>query len=118
MITRTKKSLIFTAVAGMLSAAALTASALPASAASVLWLYGNDGNQEVICTPPGPHGVQELNLVGVAAAQNNCGTRVWLHQFSNGSGWSYCISPNSYTTIPSWADFPAQLLVSSNSAYC
>jgi hypothetical protein len=124
MSPRIMKSLaIFTAAAGVLSAAALTASVLPASASASasaeVTLYGaSDSNQDVICTPPGAHGVEEDILFGVDAVRNGCGTRVWLHQFSNGSGWSYCVSPHDYATLPDSAQFPAQLLVSENSAAC
>jgi hypothetical protein len=112
-----------TATATVVSAAALTASALPASASTyaVLYGYGNANNgfdQDVICTPPGTHGVETSALDGVIAVQNFCGTRLWLHQFSNGSGWSYCVSPRSYATLPGWAEFPAQLLISENTAAC
>jgi hypothetical protein len=109
----------FTATATVVSAAALMASALPASAATDVQLWGNsDANQYVICTPPGTHGVEEDILYGISAVTNNCGTRVWFHQFSNGSGWSYCVSPHNEVLVPSWAQFPAQLLVSENSAAC
>ncbi len=125
MSPRNMKSLAkFTAAATVLSAAALTASALPASASTYAVLYGygnpNNGpyNQEVICTPPGTHGVQAAALGGIYAIQNFCGGRLWLHQFSNGSGWSYCVPPHGYASPPGWAQFPAQLLVSQNTADC
>ncbi len=112
------KSLVkFAAAASVLSAAALTASAIPASAAGNVLLIGSAGNDELICTPNLTHGLIgsfEPFYYGV----NGCGTRVWLHQFSNGSGWSYCISPNSSGYIPAYAQFPAQALVTANTAKC
>jgi hypothetical protein len=125
MPTRIMKSLVkFTAAASVIGAAALTASTIPAAASTYAILYGsgnpNNGpyNQEVICTPPGPHGVQSSLLDGIYAIQNFCGGRLWLHQFSNGSGWSYCVSPHGYASPPGWAQFPAQLLISQNTAHC
>jgi hypothetical protein len=125
MSSRTMKSLVkFTAAASVISAAALTASTLPAAASTFAVLYGNGNpnngpyNQEVVCTPPGTHPVQSALLFGIYAIQNFCGGRLWLHQFSNGSGWSYCVSPHGYADPPGWAQFPAQLLISQNTAAC
>ena len=127
MSTRIMKSLAkFTVAATVAGAAALTASTLPASASASAYavLYGNGNpnngpyNQEVICTPPGTHGVQSSLLFGIYAIQNYCGGRLWLHQYSDGSGWSYCVSPHGYASPPGWAQFPAQLLISENTAPC
>jgi hypothetical protein len=119
VFTRTMRSLvILTATGSALCAAALTMSAVPASATSVAWFYGAAYNQEIICTPPTTHGLESASARGFVAASNGCSTRVWLHQFSDGSGWSYCISPNKYVTIPDWAQFPEQALVSENTAPC
>jgi hypothetical protein len=120
MPTRIMKSLAtFIAAASVVSAAALTASALPASAATAqLKLFGEGGNEDFICTPPGTHGIQQLLLMGITGVTNECGTRVWLHQFSNGSGWSYCVSPRTPVLLPAWAEFANQLLVSQNTAAC
>jgi hypothetical protein len=125
MSPRIMKSLAkIAAAASVASAAVLTASVLPASAATYAILYGsgnpNNGpfNQEVICTPPGTHGVESGLLDGIVAIQNFCGGRLWLHQYSNGSGWAYCVSPHGYANPPGWAQFPAQLLISQNTAAC
>jgi hypothetical protein len=119
-MSRIMKSLAtFTAAASVIGAAALTASAPPAAASTAqVQLFGTSGNQNFICTPPGTHGIQQLLLFGITAVTNQCGTRVWLHQFSNGSGWSYCVSPRSAVLLPAWAEFAAQLLVSQNTAHC
>ena len=114
----------FIAAASVLSAAVLTASALPASASMatqvVLYSAGinspaRQGNQVIGCIG-GSHGVTQP--LGDIAVANGCGTRVWLHQYSDGSGWSYCVSPHTYTTLPGWAQFPRQLLISANTAGC
>jgi hypothetical protein len=108
----------FTAAASLVSAAAITASVLPASAAPELQLFGTSGNQYIICTPPGTHGIQTGQLLGMTGVTNGCNTRAWFHEFSNGSGWSYCVSPRSAVLVPAWAEFPQQVLVSQNTAAC
>jgi hypothetical protein len=126
MSSRSMKSLVkFAAAASVISAAALTASTLPAAASTtyaVLYGSGNPNNgpynQEIPCTPPTTHPVQSALLSGIYAIQNFCGGRMWLHQYSNGSGWSYCVSPHGYADPPGWAQFPAQLLISENTAAC
>jgi hypothetical protein len=128
MPTRIMKSLAkFTAAATVASAAALTASALPASAATTLpvsaatpklQLFGTGGNQVFICTPPEAHGVDQPGLFGITAVTNQCSTRVWLHEFGDGSGWSFCVSPRTAVLVPAWAEFANQLLVSENTAAC
>lgn len=63
----------------------------------------------------------------VIAADNDCVTRVWLHQDdwngSNwGSGWTYCISPgagiNSPLNVPSQFQHPLNIYISQNSDPC
>jgi hypothetical protein len=53
---------------------------------------------------------------------DECGVRVWLHQYANwqGRGWSYCVTPNSniYQYIPSGREYPANIFVSSNTSQC
>jgi hypothetical protein len=94
-----------------------TAGCNSGSMATEVMLYGNADDQAIGCIG-GSHGVLESNLFGVNAVANGCGTRVWLHQYSDGSGWSYCVSPRSYSTVPGWAQWPAQLLISANTAGC
>lgn len=122
MSPRTIKSLAkFAAAATVLSTAALTAATLPASAAAYSVLYGaatnslsQGSNQDIRCAP-GNYGVEEDVLSGVIAVWNGCGTRLWL---KGGAGWTYCVSPNHYVTLPGWAQFPTQAGVSTNKANC
>ena len=61
------------------------------------------------------------------AADNDCVTRVWLHQDawngSNwGSGWTYCISPGAGIgtplNVPAQYQHPLNIYISENSAPC
>lgn len=116
MPVRLARSLVkFTVAASVLSVAALTVSAIPASATGVLELYGAAYNQEIICTPPGTHGAESASARGFVAVANNCGTRVWLEGVT---GWTYCISPNTYVLLPTWAQFPDEAGVSTNKNAC
>jgi hypothetical protein len=120
MSPRTMKPLVkFAAAASALSAVALTASAIPASAAApVAYFYGSGYNQEIECVPPTTHGLESGAARGFTAVSNGCVGRLWLHQFSDGSGWSYCVGPHQFRYLPTWAEFPAQALVSKNTATC
>lgn len=102
------------AAAGLFGVAVLTASAIPASAAPEVSLVGIRGTEQFTCTVQ-THGV---NVSPLDSANNGCGTRVWLHQNSNGSGWGYCISKHTDPTIPTKYDNPAQAQVTSNTANC
>lgn len=46
------------------------------------------------------------------------GQRVWLHQYLNGPGWSYCINWAWDGWVPSQYTHPQGLYVSSNPAPC
>jgi hypothetical protein len=93
------------------------ASATPAAASvdDFVEVQGANGSiEEFVCTPA----THALNVGGVVIVLNGCDTRVWLHQYSNGSGWSYCISPNSVAEPTGEYSDAEQALVSSNTADC
>lgn len=124
MSARSIKSLAtFTAAAIVLCAAALAALALPASAAMAtdVVLYSaainsdSQGSNQIIGCQAGNHGVTEGSLGGVIAVANGCGVRVWLQ---GGSGWTFCVSPHQYTTLPDSDEFPTVVGVSTNRAAC
>jgi hypothetical protein len=52
----------------------------------------------------------------VVEVLNACGTRVWLHQYSNNTGESWCTSPVSASDPPEIVY--ANLYISSNTAAC
>jgi hypothetical protein len=58
--------------------------------------------------------------VPIAFLYNGCGTRVWLHQGANNTGWSWCISRDSLGIPAPWilALWPGNLQVSSNRTGC
>jgi len=113
---KTTRFLFRSAVAaGILSTAALVASAVPASAAPFVTLTGFGGNEEFTCAVT-THGIRvdPLNTV-----TNGCANRVWLHQFHDGSGWAYCISGHTGNqSIPARFDAPEQAQVVTNTAQC
>lgn len=112
----TKAALVkFTVAATVLSAAALTVSAIPASASASALFQGHSFNQSIICTPPGTHGMESGHAFGFYYVANGCGTRIWLQ---GSTGWTFCISPYAQEYIPSWAQFPAKAGVSTNRAAC
>lgn len=101
--------------AGLLSAAAIIASTVPASAASsYVTLTGDRGTEEFTCTV-GTHGI---NVNPLYHADNGCANRVWLHQNLNGSGWGFCISGHTDEAIPTKYDNAQQAQVSKNTAKC
>lgn len=103
-------------VLGLLSAAAIATSALPASAAakSFVSLVGNSGTEEFTCTV-NTHGI---SVGALHSVDNGCANRVWLHKNLNGSGWGYCISGHTDPGIPTKYDAAQQAQVSSNKAKC
>jgi hypothetical protein len=103
-----------TTAAGLLSAAAIIASAVPASATSYVTLKGIRGSEEFTCQVA-THGI---NVTPLISADNGCGNRVWLHKNLNGSGWGYCISGHTSVNIPTKYQNPQQAQVSSNKAKC
>jgi hypothetical protein len=103
-----------TAAAGLLSAAAIIASAVPASASPYVTLKGIRGSEEFTCKIT-THGI---NVTPLISAANGCGNRVWLHKNLNGSGWGYCISGHANINIPTKYQNPQQAQVSANKAKC
>ena len=119
MRLRTMKSLAGLAVAAStLSAAVVTAFTSPAMAATDVLLIGRSTNQAIICTRNTTHGLNSHHAMGFFQADNGCNTRLWLHQFADGSGWAYCVGPHVNKAIPNQYQFPAQALVSGNTAAC
>lgn len=56
----------------------------------------------------------------VYSLYNFCPWRVWLHQYANGSGWSYCIDGGMAleTLVPSKYTRPGNIYISSNESRC
>jgi hypothetical protein len=102
------------AAAGLLGVTALLASAIPASAAAEASLIGVRGTENFTCT----HTTHGVNVDPLTRVDNGCGTRIWLHQNLNGSGWGYCISKHSNPAIPTRYENPQQAQVTSNTANC
>lgn len=113
------KSLVKPAViVGLVSAAALAASAVPASAASEVVLKDPATYETLNCTV-GSYGIQAgLDEYGVTTVDNGCGNRVWLHEFADGSGWAICITGHSDQSIPGEYQFPHNVVISGNTSYC
>jgi hypothetical protein len=119
MSHRTMKSLARFAVAtSVLCAAVVTGFATPASAVTEVLLIGRRSNEAFTCTVSTTHGLYSGPAMGFYQADNGCGTRLWLHQYGDGSGWAYCIGPHVDKGIPAQYQFPAQALVSANTAAC
>jgi hypothetical protein len=119
MSHRPMKSLVRLAVAtSVLSMAVVTGFATPASAVTEFLLIGRSFNQAINCAISTTHGLNSTNAFGFYQAANECGTRVWLHQYLDGSGWAYCIGPHVDKGIPTQYQFPRQALVSANTAAC
>jgi hypothetical protein len=52
-----------------------------------------------------------------------CSTRVWFHQYANGSGWSHCFSPDfsdyfGVVTIAPAIRYPGNIQITSNPSFC
>src|SRR5713226_3151591 len=109
---RTNKFLFRSATAaGLLSAAAIIASATPASAASSVALTSSLGVHEDFTCAVTTHNVTAVPL---STADNGCANRVWLH----GTGFSYCISGHTHQNVPTKYDNPQTAQVSANTAAC
>ncbi len=103
--------------AGLLGAAAITASAIPASGASQVLIVGFKGNEAALCGSA-THNIR-TNIWPLSQVENGCGTRVWLHQNTDGSGWTYCVSPHSVTGfLQGKYQYAGQFYVSTNTANC
>ncbi len=48
---------------------------------------------------------------------NDCNVRVWLHQYSNGTGYNLCISPSPSATVFIYRSYQ-NIYVSTNGANC
>jgi hypothetical protein len=97
-----------------LTTAALATPASAATSASVL-LLGENGVLTYPCS--GTYGVL-VDYGPFLQLDNPCSDRVWLHQHSNGSGWSYCVSPHADVSLPESVSAPGNLQVSGNTAAC
>lgn len=66
-----------------------------------------------------PHTWPKADLVEpMGYVADNCGVRVWLHQYQNGSGWAICISPYLGDQLGPLAYYPGNLQVTSNTSNC
>jgi hypothetical protein len=94
-------------------------SSTPASASTSVTLIG-DGEAGVV--------VQEFSCAlgnhATAATEpiiqvdNGCKNRVWLHQWSNGTGWSYCVTGNAIRNIPAKYQDATQAQVNASTGTC
>jgi hypothetical protein len=109
-------------VARIFAAALLTAGlacVMPPVAASasagvtVTWIdaYGATDTFTYACS-----GTQTYYGEDIVDITNGCGYRVWAHQYTDGSGASYCVNPGALA-YGFTADFE-QILVSENGAAC
>jgi hypothetical protein len=98
---------------GLLTSAALMASAVPSSATSAATLTGFFGTEEFNCVVTD----HNVSISPVYSADNGCGTRVWLHgDFP--SPFSVCISPGKYETVSTPYEDVQDAQVTSNKAAC
>ena len=112
MSARTNKFLFRSATAaGLLSAAAIIASATPASAASSVALRGALGGNEDFTCAVATHNV---NISPLSTANNGCSNRLWLH----GPGFSHCITGHSEQNVSTKYENTQQAQVSANTAPC
>jgi hypothetical protein len=81
---------------------------------SYVTLYFYDGNAyDYACT------IGTAWSVGARVNEvlNGCSTRVWLHQYANNTGISWCTSPHS-VSYPPYGVYFANLYISDNPAIC
>jgi hypothetical protein len=97
--------------AGLLSAAAIIASAIPASAAAYVALTSGLGIHNDFTCAVATHNVTAVPL---STAANGCANRVWLH----GIGFSYCISGHTEQNVPTRYHNPQTAQISANTAPC
>lgn len=107
----------FAAAASVLavSAATLVSSATPASAASSLEIRSATNYFNYYVCGSGGHATP---TGGAAQVINLCPYRAWLHQYPDGTGWAYCISPNQAVNPAGKYSDAFQVLASSNKANC
>ena len=60
--------------------------------------------------------------IPITSALNECGVRVWLHQYTYPqyltSGWAYCVNPGGPHGIPADRSNPRNIQISSNTNPC
>ena len=56
----------------------------------------------------------------IGSIDNSCPYRVWLHQYENNTGLTYCIDPNNGVNqqLSGWETHPGNLQVTSNRNNC
>ena len=83
-----------------------------------IYTYDPNGsiNNQYPCTADRVHAYPNTPIISISNI--GCGWRLWIHQNANSSGWSFCISPGAYKTIPSRFQHPGNLQVAHNSAAC
>jgi hypothetical protein len=101
-----------------ISPSTLTLSGAEHSSAFVI--YDNGFADGTYACDAGPN--FDFPPVPVSEVLNNCGGRVWLHQYTNyvNHGWAYCIDPGPGTRkdIPSDRQFPANIQITTNGNAC
>ena len=58
------------------------------------------------------------NYLYVGSMQNHCNTRVWLHEYPNGSGYAFCVNPFGTWTYTGFNGNFQQFQISANQALC
>jgi hypothetical protein len=111
-----KVSMVIVLLLGLFGVTA--ASAESAHATVNIYTYDPDGsiNNVYSCTADRVHSYPNTPIISISNI--GCGYRLWIHQNANSSGWSFCISPGAYNTIPSRYQYPGNLQVSANRAAC
>ncbi len=112
-----KRAIASIFAAGLIAAGLTAVPAVSASAAasvSATWVSSYSSNTlSYSCTAGATHTYYSENI---AYVHSGCGTRVWLHQYTDGSGASYCINPGA--TAYGFARAFDQLQVTSNALAC
>jgi hypothetical protein len=111
------------AAAATISLASLAVvQATPAGATTTVEIVKN-GNTDyfVDCTANSDYGASSYRPI-TFIYNSQCAYRVWLHQYYYGyhdwGGWTYCISPYSYSSISGEYEQSADVYVSSNTSSC
>ncbi len=60
--------------------------------------------------------------IPITSAENECGVRVWLHEYPNPqdqtSGWAYCVNRGGPHSIPLSRSDPQNIYISKNTSPC
>jgi hypothetical protein len=136
MLASALMAVAFGASSAAAPASAASLATAPASAASLattasacatfsdpypaFWRCTGTSWQAIGCSPAEGNAGSAFNVLFAA---NDCIYRVWLHQYTypkdETSGWSACIAPETwYSTIPAKYEHPANIQISSNTAFC